>query len=344
MKPYFDFTERDRAFYRHHIAPRLPLEIFDIHVHINLPEHVAMVPQERIRSDWALECGHILPAEDAYRILQELIPDTRHEIAGFPWPIREADLEANNAYLDGKGRDGKLSPFMCVKPDWPVDEIEKTLLDGDFVGFKPYPDMVSGVKGADLGIFDFLPNEQLELLNKYKKAVMLHLPRKKRFADDENIRELLEIRQKYPDISIIVAHFGRSFCPYYLESGLRKLGDPGGFYFDTSAVINPEVYDFAFSHISPESIIYGSDMPITLWHGRREWTQREYINLCRENFSWNKERRSPEIEVEYTLFLYEELRSLLDAVERHDLGDEGKKQIFSGNAKRALRLSTHRTQ
>jgi hypothetical protein len=71
-----------------------------VHVHLNLLEHVAMVPEERWRTDWALESGHLLPVE------------------------------------------------------------------GAFVGFTPYGDMVSGVKGADLGIFDFLPRRQLEIMDR----------------------------------------------------------------------------------------------------------------------------------------------------------------------------------
>jgi predicted TIM-barrel fold metal-dependent hydrolase len=259
-------------------------------------------------------------------------------MAGFPWPIREADLRANNAYLARLSREGRLSPFMVVRPEWPSEEIEQTLLSGGFVGFKPYPDMHTGVKGADISIFDFFLHEQWALLDRHKKAVLLHLPRKNRIADDDNVRELLEARDKYPDVTIIVAHFGRAFCPIYLEEGLHKLGDVSGFYFDTAAVINPAVYDLAFSRIPIKRILYGSDMPILLWHGKREWTEREYINLCREPFSWNQKRRSREEEAQYTLFLYEQMRSILDALDRHGLSEEDKAGVFALNAKDALKL------
>lgn len=338
MQPYFDRTELDAGFYKHWIRPRLPSAVFDVHVHLNLPEHVARVPESRFLSDWAMEIGHLLPVDDAYACARELYPDTTYEIAGFPWPIREADLVANNAYLARLRRDGRLSPFMVVKPEWPVDEIEATLVDGRFVGFKPYPDMVTGVKGADINIFDFLPRVQWEILNRHRKAVLLHLPRKGRLADDDNIRELLTARQDYPDVTIIIAHFGRSFCPFYLEQGLKKLGSAHGFYFDTAAVINPAVYDVAFAGIPAVRILYGSDMPVTFWHGRREWTEREYHNLCREPFSWNKDRRPPEVEATYTLFLYEQMRAILDAMDRHHFPDRDKAAVFHDNAFRALGL------
>jgi predicted TIM-barrel fold metal-dependent hydrolase len=338
MKPYFERSEFDVDFYKDWIAPRLPKSVFDVHVHINLAEHVREVPEERWHSDWALECGHLLPVEDAYSCAKELFPGVEYGIAGFPWPIKEADIEKNNAYLATMRLGKKLSPFMTVRPEWDLEHIERTLLEGDFVGFKPYPDMVSGLKGAEISIFDFFPRRQWDILERHKKAVMLHLPRKERLADEDNIRELKEARQKYPNTTIIIAHFGRSFTPYYLRSGLKRLGNPWGFYFDTTAVINPEVYDVAFGEIPAERILYGSDMPITFWHGKREWTERTYINLCRENYSWNKNRRPPEEEALYTIFLYEEIRAILDAIDRYAFGEKIKRGVFGENALDALHL------
>ncbi len=335
---YFEYTGEDKGFYEKKIKPRIPSRIFDIHVHINLPEHVKIVTQERIRSDWALECGHILTTEEAYSYADTLLPDAQYAISGFPWPIREADLTANNTYLAEMRKEGRLSPFMCVMPDWDIEEVEKNLVEGGFFGFKPYPDMVSGIKGADISIFDFLPHAQLEILNRHKKAVMLHLPRKGRLADDQNVKELLEMRDRYPDITIIIAHLGRSFCPVYLDTGLNKLGDAQGFYFDTSAVINPDVYTIAFDNIPPENILYGSDMPITLWHGKREWTETGYTNICREDFSWKTRHMPVDIETGYVVFLYEEIRAILDALERHYPGGQEKEQIFFRNAERILGL------
>jgi predicted TIM-barrel fold metal-dependent hydrolase len=335
---YFIRTEQDKAFYQEYLQPRLPASIFDVHVHINLPEHIAMVPESRWLSDWALESGHLLPCQDAYACAKELYPNTEYRIAGFPWPIREANLVENNAYLAKLRREGCLAPFMAVRPEWPIEEIERTLVEGDFVGFKPYADMLTGVKGAEVSIFAFFPHKQWQLLNHHQKAVMLHLPRKDRFADDDNIRELCTARDRYPDVTIIIAHFGRAFCPIYLEQGLKKLGGADGFYFDTAAVINPDVYDLAFSRIPAEQILYGSDMPILFWHGRREWAERAYHNLCREDFSWNQERRSPEEEAGYTLFLYEQMRVILDAFDRHGLTEKDKMGIWGENAKNALKI------
>ncbi len=338
-RPYFEKTPLDDAFYAQHLRARLPARIFDVHVHLNLPEHLDKVPEERWRSDWALESGHLLPVEDAYACARELFPDARYAIAGMPWPIREADLAANNRYLAAARAEGRISPFLAVRPEWDPEEVERELLEGGFVGFKPYGDMVSGVKGAELSIFDFLPRRQLEILDRHGRAVLLHLPRRERIADPDNVRELREILQRYPRVVVIVAHLGRSFCPWYLREGLRQLGpDAEGLYFDTSAVINPATYELAFDRLSAERILFGTDMPILFWHGRRTWTEREYRNLCREPFSWNTQRESPEVEAAYTLFLYEQMKAILDACDRHRLSPEQKDGLFWSNARRALKL------
>ena len=340
MQGFFDYTEIDKVFYEKNIGPRLPAEVCDVHVHMNLPEHADMIPEERFLKDWALQCGHILTVDDAYSIAEEIFPGITYRIVGFPWPILEADLEGNNTYLVAMKKAGKCDPFMVVRPEWEPEKVEKDLIENGFVGFKPYPDMVTGEKGADVSIFTFFPHEQWEILNRNKLAVMLHLPRKGRFADDDNVRELDEVRQKYPEVTIIIAHFGRSFCPYYLKEGLRKLNGAEGFYFDTAAVLNPGVYDVAFNEISADKILFGSDMPIPLMHGRRTWTDREYKNYCREEYVWNKDSHEPpEIEKNYTLFLYEEIKAILDGIEKAGLSEGQKKGIFRDNSMRALKLT-----
>ena len=279
MQPYYTMREIDKQFYREHLQSRLPSKLYDIHVHLNLREHVDMVPEERWLADWAMEIGHVLPVDDALACVEELFPDSRYSINAFPMPVKEADLRGSNRYLAEEQSQDKLTAFMCTMPDWADEEIEKGLAEQGFLGVKPYPDMVSGVKGADIGIFDFMPSNQWDIVDRYRKAVMLHLPRKERLSADQNIEELKQIRQNYPDLVIIIAHFGRSFCPFFLEEGLGKLGNAEGFFFDTSAVLNPEVYDIALTQLDPEQILFGTDMPITLFHGKREWTERTYINL-----------------------------------------------------------------
>ncbi len=340
MLPFFNYTDFDRRYYRNFIAPRIPSRIFDVHVHIFLKQHVEMISDEERMSHWASECAHDLSCGDALACASEMFPDSQYEFAGFPTTSPKADTEGMNEYVVQMGREGKCIPLMMVRPEWDRETVERTFIEGNFAGFKPYPGMIGGGSTGEVSIFEYMPHEQWEILNRHRKALMLHLGRKDRFADDDNIRELLEARDRYPDVTIIIAHMGRSYCPYYLREGLRKMGDPRGFYFDTTAVVNPDVYDIAFTKIPVENILHGSDMHVLMWHGKREWTEKSYKNLTREDFSWNTDRRAPEEEAEYTIFLYEQMRAILDAIDRHGLSENQKYNIFGRNARRALGLKS----
>ena len=334
--PRYARTPFDREFYDDKIRPRLPDTVFDVHVHINLPEHVTRVTPERVRSDWALECGYVFSCEDAYRLTADMFPGVAYSMAGFPWPIREADLDANNRYLAELSRIGWLSPFMAVRPEWDTQEVARVLEDG-FVGFKPYPDIVSGKKGADISIFDFIPHSLWAVLEKHRKSVVLHLPRAERLASRANVSELLEIRQKYPNVSIIIAHLGRCFCPDFLRRGLAELGvHAGEFHYDLSGVMNAESLRLAFESIPLERIMYGSDLPIFHWHGETECTEKGYLHLSRESYSWVREHRPAETESRYVLFLYRQVAAILDALENRGASKEEIKGVFGRNAQSVL--------
>lgn len=337
--PKLEMTSIDKTFYEQNLSHRIPDKIFDFHVHINLPEHIPDISEERIHSDWAFECGLILSCETAYCYAGRLFPDVEYTIAGFPWPIQEAQLKENNDYLLEQKKRGYLTPFMAVRPDFSETYIEEQL--PEFCGFKPYPDLVSSVKGAEISIFRFMPHWQLDILNRHHKTVVIHLPRKERIASSDNVKELLEMRQKYPDIQIVIAHFGRSFNPVYLKHALEQMGDDiAGFYFDTAAVLNPDVYRLAFEHLPLKQILYGTDAPIMLWHGRRRWTEDAYINLVREPYSWNTHEEGEQAETGYTFFLYEQMNVILDLLDEMKLGEEVKSGLFYENAARLLKLES----
>ena len=338
MKPCCPILKRektDEEFYKRWLRDRLPEHIFDFHIHLNLPEHIPEISEDRVHSDWAFESGLILPCETAAANGASLFPDSTYEMAGFPWPIQEADLKANNSYLMEKKGDGLIHPFMAVAPDFSQEYIESML--PEFQGFKPYPDLVSKTKGAEISIFSFMPKWQLKILDRHKKAVVIHLPRKERIADPNNLKELLTMRQEYPDIQIVIAHFGRSYNPYYLKEALTQMGkDAWGFYYDTAAVLNPKVYQLAFEALPEDHIFYGTDSPIMLWHGKRQWTERSYTNLVQEPFSWNHHLEGEEKESRYVLCLYEQAKAILDTIGEMQLGKQFAEKLFWENGKKFL--------
>ena len=239
--------------------------------------------------DWAFQCGYVMSAQDARYYFDTMFPGIKYEINAFAFPIREADIEASNEYIAQCIRTQAVrSGFMCIKPEYSVEYVEEMLEKHNFSGVKPYPDMVSGKKGAEVGIFDFMTRGQFALAEKLGMLVMMHLPRAGRMPDDRNVAELKEIRNEFPKLKLCIAHFGRCFTPYHFSQAIEKMGEDIHWpYFDTAAVLNPEVYELALTTLSPERILFGTDEPIFLWHGKRTWTKTGYQNLAREDFAWN---------------------------------------------------------
>lgn len=329
MYSYFQKYENDIKFYEEKLAGRIPSEIIDAHVHLNLPQHVKNITPETIAGDWALECGLLMSFEDAKYYTSVMYPDTKVNFVGLPWPLFDADTVANNLYIKELIETEGIKGLVTIRPEYSESYIEELLDSCKFSGFKPYPYMASSKKGADVSIFDFMPRKHFEIANKRKLPVLMHLPRAGRLPDKDNIREIRTILNDYPDIKLVLAHFGRCFNHEYFEEALELLGnDINRLWFDTAAVLNPKVYKLAFENLDYHKIIFGTDIPILLWHGKREWKNGGYVNLCREDFSWNK-HYYPNEEKDYVFFIYEQLNTILDLIGDNE---KAKKAIFLENA------------
>ncbi len=318
--------------YEEEINPFLPDEIIDIHIHVGLPEHVSPIRPERLAGMWAMEIASSYSWQEMRDSFSLLFPDKKVTALAFGFPYQEVDLAANNAYvLQGiKDPINKSYALFLTSPDTSPDTISQALSDG-FIGIKPYPDLAPGGYG-DVSIYDFLPNEHLKVLDEASAVLVLHLPRKGRVADPDNIRELLEIYEKYPNVKIIVAHIGRAFCLPTAQIGLPRLAQATGLYYDFAANLNADVLEYAIQTVGVDKILYGSDLPITLMKGIREHVGDKYYNYTSGPYSWNTNRKSPEIEASYTYFLYEELKALITAAGKCGDAKEIINQITYTNA------------
>ena len=108
-------------------------------------------------------------------------------------------------------------------------------------------------------------------------------------------------------------------------------------YFDTAAVLNPEVYELALTTLSPERILFGTDEPIFLWHGKRIWTKTGYQNLAREDFARNTHSEGRKTEADVPFYVYEQVNNILDTIDKLGLGSGGGRTDIRRERKRAPR-------
>jgi hypothetical protein len=330
--PYFRLNEVDREFYERHLRDFLPPRLFDFHAHVGEPQHFQPLSLQRLRTNWALECGHILPFDDLREAYRQLFPDSEVRQLCFPFPIQEARLRESNAYVADKIKKGKTFGLYTSHPAEDESGLRQNLINGRFSGLKPYPDLVRRKKEEDISIFDFAPKSHLRVVEDLGLVLLLHLPRPGRLQDPANIAELHEIAREFPRLKLVIAHVGRSYCTSFVMEGLPALRDCPAFLYDIAAVLNPAVLEFTLREVGPRRVLWGTDFPILFLRGKQEWHGDKYVNFTSQMFMWNVERRPPEEEARYTLFIYEQLRALREACERAGVVREGAERVLYSNA------------
>ena len=344
----WNYTDVDRAFWDAHLADWVPPRIFDAHTHINEPEYDQVeLTEEKRRQYWVNELHAPIGAEDAKRCMETVFPGRDVSCLAFGHPTLEFDIESSNAHLAGDCVKNDWYRLAVTRPQWSAEKVAAELDKPRTLGVKVYyalidNDPTSRDKYLEASIFDFLPHHQLELLNERRAWVTLHVPKADRLGHPDNIREIREIRRRYPDVILVIAHLGRSYTMPHAEEAIPQLADDEGLYWDNSAVFNPDVHRFALEKIGPERILWGTDNPIFYMRGRRQWSGRTYTNRTSHPFFFNKQREAAEIEAGYTLYLYEELKAIKDAAAALGLSAESTERLLCGNAMRLVEMANNR--
>lgn len=349
MKPVplhhiWQYTDVDAAFFAEHIDAWLPRRIFDAHVHVNDPAlRVEEMTDERRRQHWVTEVAEPMPADALARCDEVVYPGRQVAHLAFGWPGLDFQVEATNEYARTECLARGWHSLALLRPQWPAERVAEELAKPGVIGLKPYyaligRDPTTRDRYIESSIFDFLPHHALEVLDERRAWVTLHVPKADRLGHPDNIREIKEIRRRYPSVILVIAHLGRCYtAPHALEA-FGPLADDEGLYFDNSAVLNPAVHRLALDLLGPRRILYGTDNPVFYMRGRRTWHGRRYINHTSAELHFNRNRHEPpEVEVTYTLYMYEALRAIKQACDEVGVGPDGVEAIFRTNAERLIR-------
>ena len=338
----WQYTDVDRAFWDERLADWLPERIIDAHVHVLNPALCLepMTDQKR-RQHWVAEVAEPLEAEVLCRCDRVVFPGRDVSHVAFGWPDPAFDVEASNEYARRESVQRGWHALALLRPKWSAEQLAAELDKPGVIGVKPYyamigSDLTTRDRYIEAGIFEFLPHHALEVLNDRRAWVTLHVPKAGRLGHPDNLREIREIRRRYPNVALVIAHFGRCYTEPHVREGLLPLADGGGIYFDNSAVLNPVVHRIALETFGPGRIIYGTDNPVLYMRGWRQWHGRTYVNRTNVDFHFNTDREGPEIEAGYTLYMYEALAAIRQACEQVGIGADGVEAIFAGNAQRLI--------
>jgi uncharacterized protein len=339
----WSYNDVDRAFWEEHLEGWLPRRIVDAHTHVVDARFrlQAMTAQMR-RQYWVNELVEPIDAPTAEHCYRTVFPNREFACVAFGLPDLDFDIEGGNAYVQAECAKRHWHSLTVIRPQWSQETVAALLDAPGVIGVKPYYSLISADRETrdrhlEASIFEFLPHHVLEVVNERHAWVTLHIPKADRLGHPDNVREIRELRRRYPNVVLVIAHLGRCYTEPHAREALPQFADDPGLYFDTSAVLNPASHRVALECLGPGRVLYGSDNPIMYMRGRRQYHDRTYINRTSHPFHFNRDRESPELEACYTLFMYEDIRAIKQACT--ELGIVGREEIgsiFHGNADRLL--------
>ena len=335
-------SQADRIFYEEKLKDFLPEKIFDTHIHTWKLDQIKEPRFRQRGEDWA----ELIEEENPFERLQEdysrMVPDT--EVTGllFGWISAKSDVEAHNRYV---GQIVKAHPgwhgLAVTYPHWTAAQTKAQIEENGLCGMKPYITFVdSNIETANITIYDMLTKEQLELADQSRYICTIHLPRPGRMADPENIAQLLEIDEKYPNARIIVAHMGRCYSNEDMGDAFEKLRETKNLCFDFSGNTNSNVIKKGLETFGVKRILFGSDLPLSHIHLKRIYENGHYVNLINGNERPQINTAAymrPMLDAEqYTFFLYESIGAFRQAAIEQGLSRAQVQDVMYGNAKRLM--------
>ena len=328
----FNLTEYDKKVYQEEINEFLPKNIVDMHTHVYTTD---VCKPTKGPVYWPARVAVDNSIEDIVQTYKDLFPNQKVVPVIFGHPA--AILPLTNAYCSQKSKEyGYPALFIPHFNDSP-EFVEEQVIKGGFQGLKPYLYSCNpAVSGPDADIFDFLPEEHLKVCDKHGWKVVLHISKNERLRHPNNVKQLLEIEQKYPNVKLIVAHIGRAYCPEDLGDALEVLGkNTKNMMFDFCANTYSYAIEKCIDIMGSKRVMFGTDMPIAKMRMYRISENGNYINVVPRGMygdvSDDPHMRETD-EKTVTNFTYEILRAFKKAATNLSLTKEDIDNVMWKNA------------
>lgn len=319
-------TEHDRFIYEKEIRPFIPDRIFDAHSHLLFNEfHPHLAQTMPLASDPLL--GNVdLPW------LQEwwsaLFPGSavRGMIMGFP----TADVEeaGENAAVAASAHTANLPFALLVRPEASPDDLEADIQRWRPAVLKPYLTFVKNTDPANARITDLIPEPLIELADRHRLVIMLHVSKSRGMADTENLSDIARLVRSYPNCQFNLAHCGRCFIAPNMDDALDRLPVAENLWLDTSAVCDLGVFMALLSKYERSRILFGTDL-VTAAAFRGSYVRLGMgWHLCTADMV----SRPGHNDIRSTFAAYESTASLCRAMTHCSLREEERFAIFYKNA------------
>ncbi len=340
----FPVTDYDREVYETQIRDFLPPKIIDIHTHTYTLATVGPAPKNLRVVTWPSLVAAENPIEDHREAYRLFFPDKEVSALCFASLSPNDDQAGANAYVARVAREAGWPALYFSRPEQSAEELERELLAVGFLGIKGYlafsPDYIPE---AEIRVFDFFPKHQLRVIDRHGGIVMLHIPRNGRLKDPVNIAQILELKQEFPNIRLIIAHIGRAYVHADVGDAFAQLSACPDLLFDFSANTSDFAMTKLLEAVGPDRVFFGSDMPICRMRMRRIEENHTYLNLIPPGLYGDPRQDrhlrevSPEEAKRITFFMYEEILAFKRAAANVGLTKADVAKAFFGNADALIR-------
>jgi glutamate-1-semialdehyde 2,1-aminomutase len=319
----------DRQIWEEELAEFVPQEIFDAHSHI-YPE-IKSTAKGTGEEPFPVSTMEILDHIDSL-----FLPGRKVHRIAFGNPVVPGSHEEINAFVAKEVQaDPESAALMLVRPDVSPESIDHQIQAYGFVGFKPYRIFSSTGDVVECRIPDFMPENQLEVANRYGLMITLHLSKSKSIADPDNLSDLEYLTNKYPRIKWILAHCARSYYDRPLLRAKDRLCRIPNLWYDISSVCDTDAMAILLEIAGVERVMYGSDdLPVGVTRGKYITFAYAWAELNDKNHMLGLSHCQPDM----TVVRYESLRAFSRACRRFGFGAAEREKLFYANAKNLIEL------
>ena len=134
----FEVKDVDKRFYEDHLADFLPLKMVDIHTHTWLDRFVRPEVRQSRGAAWPSLVARDDSIEDLLETYKLMFPRQQVTPQIFGLPSTSVILDQTNEYVTDVAQQYHLPSLIVSIPEWSGQEIERRVLDGGFLGLKPY--------------------------------------------------------------------------------------------------------------------------------------------------------------------------------------------------------------
>jgi glutamate-1-semialdehyde 2,1-aminomutase len=218
---------------------------------------------------------------------------------------------------------------MLVHPSMTAGDLEQLIEARGYLGFKPYRHYSVTGDVDECRITDFLPEDQIEVADRYGLLIMLHISKRDAIADPENREDIVRLSEKYPNAKWILAHCARSYSAWAVEKAAKQLDGLHNVWYDTSSVGESDALEALCTAVGVERVMYGSDdIPVGVLRGKYIAFGYAWAYLSETNHSL----KLSHCDSQMTFTRYEQLRAMRRATLRLGINQQQIEAMFYDTA------------